>query len=159
MCVAKIFLTPGLRSSRSSGLELTPQTLTHWIRLLLDDAEGCVQAAFLYRIVEASVGAVSAATLETVQALLASSESQICRLMLEAIEQALPMGFLGLDELHAGIAGLRWAVGGGGCWCKGGGGGYCEDTCAGGYCEENGGGCCAACGGGYEVGGGRCSDL
>ena len=90
--------------------ELTPQTLTHWIRLLLDDSEGCVQAAFLYRIVEASGGAVSAATLETVRALLASSESQICHFMLEAIEQALPMGFLGLDELHAGIAGLRWAV-------------------------------------------------
>lgn len=93
-----------------AAIAMRIDAITTFVEQLLDEPEDFPKAAFLHKIVDLAraEGVISEALLDTISQALDEKEADLASMLLESVVDAIPMGFLSLDELHAGIAGLRW---------------------------------------------------
>ena len=87
--------------------------LSTFLLQLLESSEGGYAAAcFFHRIVvlARTSTAVPPAVLSVIHECLAEKEADIASCLLQTVVEAAPTGFLGMEDLHAGVAGLWWLV-------------------------------------------------
>lgn len=87
--------------------------LSTFMAQLLDSPEGGYAAAcFFHRIavLARTSAAVPPAVLIVIHEGLAEKEADIASCLVQTVVEAAPAGFLGMEDLHAGVAGLWWLV-------------------------------------------------
>jgi hypothetical protein len=89
----------------------TTKALSDFMAQLFDSPErGYATACFLHRVAvlgEKSAG-IPPALLMVIRESLAEKEADMASDLLQTVVEAAPAGFLGMEDLHAGIAGLWW---------------------------------------------------